>query len=161
MMSPLAQDAGLGPTRVVGVSGARARVDPDNTGSNTAPMRYALLVVLLGCDGREPIAKGKGQQPNAVRATAAFVDVTVVPMTDEREVAHQTVLIDDATIVAIGPVGTTIVPAHAKKIEGAGRWLVPGLADMHVHFNNEGDGLLYLANGVTTVRNLWGAPQQL
>ena len=91
----------------------------------------------------------------------AFVDVTVVPMDSEVELAHQTVLVEHGRITAIGSAGTTLVPASATAIPGAGKWLVPGLIDMHVHFNDEHDGLLYVANGVTTVRNMWGFPQNL
>jgi imidazolonepropionase-like amidohydrolase len=39
------------------------------------------------------------------------------------------------------------------------RWLVPGLIDAHVHFNDARDAILYVANGVTTVRNMWGNPE--
>jgi hypothetical protein len=42
-------------------------------------------------------------------------------------------------------------------IDGSGKYLLPGLIDMHVHLgDNEDDLLLYLVNGVTTIRNMWG-----
>ena len=47
------------------------------------------------------------------------------------------------------------------RIDGRGKWLIPGLIDMHVHLNDEGDGALYVANGVTTIRNMWGFPETL
>jgi imidazolonepropionase-like amidohydrolase len=46
-------------------------------------------------------------------------------------------------------------------IDGGGQYLMPGLADMHVHTWSEGDFVLFLANGVTTVRNMWGSAQHL
>ncbi len=131
-------------------------------------MRHVLAVVLVvvlvvGCgkgDSHQP-APSTPPAPAGIKASAAFVDVTVVPMDADHELAHQTVLVDGDTIVAIGPTASTPVPAGATTIAGAGAWLVPGLVDMHVHFNDERDGVLYIANGVTTVRNMWGGPEQL
>jgi imidazolonepropionase-like amidohydrolase len=48
------------------------------------------------------------------------------------------------------------VADSATRIDGRGRYLMPGLADLHVHLFNSKDLLLYLANGVTTIRNLGG-----
>src|SRR5262245_59511514 len=117
-------------------------------------MRRVLLVLIAACKSHEPPPPAPAPAP-AVKATAAFVDVTVVAMDSERELEHQTVLVDGTKIVAIGPTASTQVPAQAAKIDGAGKWLVPGLVDMHVHFNDERYGLLFVANGVTTVRNMW------
>jgi imidazolonepropionase-like amidohydrolase len=86
----------------------------------------------------------------------AFVDVTVVPMTSEGELPHHTVIARDGRIAAVGPADEVEVPAGARRIDGEGKWLVPGLADMHVHLFSRSDLDLYLANGVTTVRNLGG-----
>lgn len=113
------------------------------------------LVVLAACGKKDT------PPPQAVAATAAVVDVTVIPMDGERELAHQTVLVDGTRIVAIGPVGEVAVPAAAQRIDGAGKWLIPGLIDAHVHFNEARDAILYVANGVTTVRNMWGNPSTL
>jgi imidazolonepropionase-like amidohydrolase len=114
-------------------------------------MRRALLVLCASCH----------RDPAAIKATAAIVDVTVVPMDAEREIAHQTVLIDGDRIVAVGPVASTPVASGVATIDGKGRWLIPGLYDMHVHLNEANDALLYVANGVTTVRSMWGGPDRL
>ncbi len=103
-----------------------------------------------------------GQQAELVTDAAraqlvAFVDVNVVPMDSERIVERQTVIVRDGRIVAMGPVETTDQPAEAQRINGRGRYLMPGLADMHVHLEQEGDLLLFVSNGVTTVRNISGA----
>ena len=82
-------------------------------------------------------------------------------MTMEGALPHQTVLVDGQRIVAVGPTATTAVPAGARRIDGIGKFLIPGLIDMHVHFNDEHDALLFVANGVTTVRNMWGNPKHL
>jgi len=86
----------------------------------------------------------------------AFVGVHVLPMTDERVLADQTVLVEHGRISRIGPTAEVELPAGSARVEGHGRWLVPGLVDSHVHLFDEGDLLVYLANGVTTVRNLMG-----
>ncbi len=92
----------------------------------------------------------------------AVVDVNVVPMDSERVLAHQTVLVNDGHITAIGNVRDVSVPANALVVTGTNQYLLPGLADMHVHFGGDADELLlYLANGVTTVRELSGEPPYL
>ena len=96
-----------------------------------------------------------GQGPVESDSTA-FVHVNVVPMDRERVLEDYTVVVHGDRIVALGPAESTPVPAHTRRIEGAGRYLIPGLADMHVHLFEESDLLLYLANGVTTIRNLGG-----
>lgn len=113
--------------------------------------RPLLLVLVASCH----------HAATPIQATAAVVDVTVVPMDSEHELEHQTVLIDGDTIVAVGPVASTPVAPGAVTIDGKGRWLIPGLYDMHVHLNERNDALLYVANGVTTVRNMWGGPDRL
>ncbi len=99
----------------------------------------------------------------------AFVGVSVVPMDSERILADQTVLIDDGRIITIGPVASTEIPTNALKISGAGRYLLPGLTEMHAHIPNLGRGrawvddvlFLFVANGVTTARGMLGEPFHL
>lgn len=90
-----------------------------------------------------------------------FVGVHVVPMDRDVVLENQTVIVRDGAIVAIGATDLVRVPDGATVIEGKGRFLMPGLADMHVHTLLERDFVLFLANGVTTVRNLWGMPMHL
>ena len=99
----------------------------------------------------------------------AFVNVNVVPFDRERIVEGQTVIVRDGRIAEIGPANKTKAPAGAREIDGRGKYLMPGLADMHVHlFPGTGqDDLaqqqlqLFLANGVTTVRNMIGKQEHL
>lgn len=96
------------------------------------------------------------------RATLAITDVTVIPMDDDRVLRGYTVAIAGDRILRVAPhaqiAGTVTSLPH---VEGRGRYLLPGLADMHVHIWDEDDLLLYLANGVTTVRNMNGSPFHL
>lgn len=88
----------------------------------------------------------------------AIVDVTLVPM-DREELLHgQTVVVEDGRIVALGPMDDVPVPQGVLRIDGRGRYLMPGLGDMNVRLEDPNDLLLYLANGVTAVRNL-GPPE--
>jgi imidazolonepropionase-like amidohydrolase len=71
-----------------------------------------------------------------------------------RMVPHTTVVIVGDRIQAVGPDQTTAVPAGAQVIDAAGKALLPGLADMHVHVFPGIEGLLHIAAGVTTVRDM-------
>jgi hypothetical protein len=104
--------------------------------------------------------------PAAPVGVTAFVDVNVVPMNTERVLPNQTVLVEGGRITALGPSTKIKVPASAARVDGRGKFLIPGLADMHVHFEKTdivSDSLnwpllAFLAHGVTTVRNLRGNP---
>jgi imidazolonepropionase-like amidohydrolase len=99
----------------------------------------------------------------------AFVDVTVLPMDGRAPLRNHTVVVRGDRIEAVGPAARTAVPAGARRVEGRGKFLVPGLAEMHGHVpppnappEQTDDVLfLYVANGVTTVRGMLGAPGQL
>ncbi|HVR72428.1 MAG TPA: amidohydrolase family protein [Vicinamibacteria bacterium] len=102
-------------------------------------------------------------------ATVAFIDVNVVPMDGERVVPGQTVLVRDGLIAAMGPLGVVTVPKDALRVEGRGRYLMPGLAEMHGHLpgpNVPEDVVkdllfLFVASGVTTVRGMLGYPDSV
>jgi imidazolonepropionase-like amidohydrolase len=91
----------------------------------------------------------------------AIVGATVVPMDREGSLPDHTVLVSGGRIVAVGPVAEVAVPEGATVIDAHGLWLMPGLVDMHVHSWFESELTLFLANGVTTVRNMFGSPRQV
>jgi imidazolonepropionase-like amidohydrolase len=82
-------------------------------------------------------------------------------MDTDRLLVDQTLLIEDGRIVAMGPSAGFELPPDSAVVEGKGKYLMPGLADMHVHFSSPGDAVLFLAHGVTMVRNMAGAPFHL
>ena len=99
-------------------------------------------------------------------STYAFVGVSVVPMDRERVLADQTVLVRDDRIVAIGPAGTVDIPTGSVRIDGSGKYLMPGLAEMHAHIPDSMAAakevlFLYAAAGVTTIRGMLGQPLHL
>ncbi|WP_196489930.1 amidohydrolase family protein [Erythrobacter donghaensis] len=96
------------------------------------------------------------------RPAIAIVGANVAPMTTNSAVLpDSTVIIAGEIITAIGPRATTRIPAGATVIDARGKWLLPGLADMHVHLEHIEDPRilqLFVAKGVTTVRNMDGRP---
>ncbi|HJY29381.1 MAG TPA: amidohydrolase family protein [Pyrinomonadaceae bacterium] len=102
--------------------------------------------------------------------TVAFVDVNVVPMDRERVLSHQTVIVRNGLINAIGDTKRVKIPKDAQRIDGAGKFLIPGLTDMHVHLFTddefpdalaEDEFRIMVAYGVTTIRLMTGTPEQL
>ena len=96
-----------------------------------------------------------------VRPSLAITHVDIVPMDRERLLADQTVLIVEDHIAEIGPADKIQVPKTAAVVDGTGKYLLPGLADMHVHATDEIMLPIYLDNGITTVVNMNGNPSVL
>ncbi len=120
----------------------------------------ALSVIVAATAVASLVAPTASQSASAGNGVVAFVDVNVVPMDRERVLAGQTVIVRNGRIFEMGPTGTVTVPSDAVRIDGAGKYLMPGLAEMHGHtpsgeFADE-TMFLYLANGVTTVRGMLG-----
>lgn len=116
------------------------------------PVRPVLLVVWLVLGAAAP---APGQEPR----TVAITSVTVInPADSAAPLTNQTILIQDGMIRSIGPTLGTEVPRGARRIDGRGKFAMPGLWDSHVHFMNTGPGALalFLAHGVTTVREMGG-----
>ena len=126
----------------------------------------ALLGVLLTASAciSQPTAAATDDED-----TVAFVNVTVIPMDSERVLEGQTVVVRGERIVTVGPADEVEVPDDAMRIDGAGKYLLPGLAEMHGHVPRPNQPaqftddvlFLYVANGITTVRGMLGAPGQL
>jgi imidazolonepropionase-like amidohydrolase len=94
----------------------------------------------------------------------AITHVTVIDGADEVPRIDHTVVIQGNRIVAVGPASSTRIPAGARRVDGHGKYLVPGFWDMHVHTVMPGGRrvlALYIANGVTGVRDMAGDWAQL
>jgi len=131
----------------------------------------ALVATLLAGGARPAAAQARPGPPSRgalSRGTLAITGVTVVPMTSERTLSGVTVLVRDGRIAAIGR--NVAVPAGAARIDGRGKYLIPGLADMHTHLYSDGAtpdsagpaelGVL-VANGITAARLMIGTPEHL
>ncbi len=108
-----------------------------------------------------------GAAPAAERLPVAITDVSIVDVEHGSLVGPRTVLIADGRIVAVGAPSKVAVPGNAERVDGRGKYLMPGLVDMHVHlFNNASHRPpntwsfpLYIANGVTGVREMASVPE--
>lgn len=121
-------------------------------------------------------------RPLILLASAAFLSLTapgapplvlqhvsVIPMDRERVLPDRTVVIEGGRITAIRPSQRAETPAGAQVIDGSGKYLMPGLAEMHAHVPGTGQEegyrqdvlFLYLANGVTLIRGMLGDPLHL
>src|SRR5213076_732459 len=104
-----------------------------------------LMALALSVDG--PIGSRLGAQ-----IVTVFSHVNIVDARDSLPRRDQTVIVRGTRIVAAAPASTTSIPAGARVIDGRGRFLIPGLWDMHVHTAIVGGRELlgfYVANGVT------------
>src|SRR3954470_21851928 len=104
-------------------------------------MRLLALTILCIASLLLAACASSPPQGNGV-ATLAIIGATVVQ--PEKDAAHAampdaTVLVRGDRIVAVGPSATTKVPDGATRIDGKGRWLIPGMIDGHVHFFQSGN----------------------
>jgi len=131
--------------------------------------RLSLVALfLVSCSVVPEQARPSSSTANEVNITA-FTQVNLVPMTTEIVLKNQTVLIEESRIIAIGPSDEISIPPDATIIDGEGAYLMPGLVDMHMHTNQNWDSdawpvsplALYLANGVTTIRDFGPSGEDL
>lgn len=126
-----------------------------------------LLPILLTCAAAATIACAPRTTPPPA-ADVAIANVNIVDVAAGTVLGGRTVLVRDGRIATIAPAederAAADVARARRTIDGTGRYLIPGLWDMHVHFRG-GDELiaanrellpLYIANGVTTVRDAGG-----
>ena len=137
------------------------------------PLRASVMrrreIVLLAAAVLLASGSGAGSRTRSAGASVtAFRDVTVIPMDSDRVLEHHTVIVRDDRIAAVGPVADTPAPDGATIVEGAGKWLIPGLADMHVHMPGDtaaaairNELALFITQGVTTVRVMSGQLRHL
>ena len=86
-------------------------------------------------------------------APIAFTNVRIFDADGGRFVEGQTVVVDKGLIAAVGPAARVRVPGNAERVDGAGKTLVPGLWDCHMHVTDDFTGLQELSMGVTSVRD--------
>jgi imidazolonepropionase-like amidohydrolase len=126
------------------------------------PLSCALLCATL-------LGPGPAGEPADQEPITAFVNVTVIPMDRERSLPNQTVVVRGDRIVEIGPASRVKVPEGGTRVDGRGKYLVPGLAEMHAHIpgGQAADSIvgrtlfLYVSGGITTIRGMLGHPRHL
>lgn len=116
-------------------------------------------------------AAAKSSPDDGDQQLIAITNVNVIPMDRERVLQDQTVVIRRGRIHKIGPAARLKAPKGARLLDGRGKYLMPGLVDMHTHLFSDDDEFpealadeelfLMLANGVTTARLMIGTPEHL
>jgi imidazolonepropionase-like amidohydrolase len=89
-------------------------------------------------------------------STLVFTGGTVVDVTDGRLLPEQTVVVVGNRVQAVGPTRQVQVPQGAQVVEARGKYLIPGLWDMHTHVDNRANTLYprFIAHGVTGIREM-------
>lgn len=110
--------------------------------------RGALIVLSLIM-----VATSTGSANQAKTGVTIIFGATLIDCTGKPPLADSVVIVEGDSIRSVGRRGTAPIPLGARIIDASGKYLVPGLIDMHVHYR-EWQGELFLANGITTVKDL-------
>lgn len=105
---------------------------------------------------REDETRQRARQPESGKRVLVIQGGAVVD-TRARQVLHNhTVIVDGSRITRVAPTNDVVTPPQAEVVDARGRWILPGLIDMHVHGTSRQDVplALYVANGVTSIRNM-------
>ena len=123
----------------------------------TTKIAYSCLIGIL-------ISVQSTWQPPRAQTSVAIDQVTIIDPTaqseEEARIPDQTVLIIANRIESVGPTGTIVVLDDALRIDGRGKFLIPGFWNMHAHFNRDRNtqlkvmAPLMIAHGVTGVRDM-------
>ena len=117
------------------------------------PRTRLFLLPLLACAAiGSAIAQDAGSE-------YAIVGINVIPMDEEGILDNQTVVIADGEIQSIGDTASTTLAADILQVSGNDQYLIPGLADLHIHLAHEDELLNYLSWGMTTVMHLGGSSE--
>lgn len=125
-------------------------------------MRKLLAALLLTAAAAGPAPLAAQDAGPAFRApereTLAIVGATLLHDPAHDPVSNATVLVEDGRVTALGPRDSVPIPEGARVIPAEGRWVIPGLWDMHVHLTDATELAMpvLLANGITGVRDMGG-----
>ncbi len=111
------------------------------------------FVARAGADNMAALADLSKGLPGSHAPALAIEGATLIDGTGAAPVPDATVVIENGRITAIGPRSKVKVPPNAHVVDAKGKTLLPGLWDMHAHFEQVEWGPIYLAAGVTTVRD--------
>lgn len=116
------------------------------------------VLAFLGIDAYNTSYLDIKNHPSSNTNSFLITHVNIVPMSADTILTNQSVLVKEGIIEDIAD---SIYIDGIDVIDGNNMFLSPGLIDMHIHIWDKQELGLYLANGVTTIRNLWGYPLHL
>jgi len=116
------------------------------------------ILVIIGVDSQRTKYLNIDHVENGNVNTYLITHVNVIPMTQDTVLNNKTVYIKNG---AIETIADNIDIDGVEVIDAKNKYLMPGLIDMHVHVWDRYELGLYLSNGVTAVRNVWGMPMHL
>jgi imidazolonepropionase-like amidohydrolase len=111
------------------------------------------FVARAGADNMAALAELSKGISGSRAETLALTGATLIDGTGNPAVPNAVVVIEKGRIVAAGPKSKVKIPKHATVIDETGKTILPGLWDMHAHFEQVEWGPIYLAAGVTTARD--------
>jgi imidazolonepropionase-like amidohydrolase len=130
------------------------------------------LFALALCGIEAAAGTAAGAPAAAAAGTIAITGGTLIDGNGGRPIENATVLIQGERIAAVGPAGTLVIPADAKRIDAAGKFVLPGFIDLHVHLVYPRDGRQpsdslstlsaldfmerFVDSGITAVRDVGG-----
>ena len=112
------------------------------------------LVALAAADGMAALSEAAASESPRPSAVIAVTGGSIIDMSGRPPIANGTVLIKDGRVDAVGVAEQVAVPPDATIVDAAGKFVIPGLWDMHAHFEQVEWGPIYLAAGITTVRDV-------
>lgn len=131
---------------------------------NPLAMRLMLLVAIALSGWAEktapvvqsahPGAPKEVPPTNVIEGNLFITNVTVIDVATGKAVPKQTVAIKGDRVTAVVPADKVTVPALAKVIDGTGKFLIPGLWDMHAHIADKSYSDWFLRYGITSVRHM-------
>ena len=113
-----------------------------------------LFVTKAAADGMEALAQLAKKISLERKGALAITGATLIDGTGNRPVNDAVVVIEGDRIVSAGPRAKVKIPSGATRVDAGGKFLLPGLWEMHAHFEQVEWGPIYLAAGVTTVRDV-------
>jgi len=114
----------------------------------------ALFVTSAAADGMDALAQLAKKISPDQKGTLAITGATLIDGTGTPPVNDAVVVIEGDRIIAAGPRDKVKIPGNARRLNAQGKFLLPGLWEMHAHFEQVEWGPIYLAAGVTTVRDV-------
>lgn len=129
---------------------------------------YTILVLVVAIFFSSCFPASNQENKDLRQNEIVFLSVNVIPMDSERILENQAVVVKEGKITAVGDLQVVKYSRNALVIDAKGKYLIPGLAEMHAHVPPVDDLepmkealMLFVLNGVTTIRGMLGHPRHL